>query len=504
MNERTKKKEWFKCLKTHTLLAVLFSILALILYGSLAFHNNIWYDESYQMALNKHNVIEIIRLAAYDFHPPLYDIMLHIFTGIFGDSLVVCRFFSIFSLIGLIILAFYPVRRAFGIKASVVFSFFLVTFPCLFYSALEIRMYGWAAFFTMAACIYGYLAVTKPSKKNFILLAVYAFCGMYTHIYSLIGIFFCYAVLFFYTLAPKRRKLLPKILICGSINALLFLPWLFVQLHQVQIALNNYWRNSLTVGRCIDAIFTFMFGEYNILRASAVCIIFWLLIVWAIWKLRKRMEQDSEFGFGILYLGLVPAATMAFLIAYVQLVLPAYANRYTIPTMPVFLLFFAVLVANANLKKVLLAAMGVLMAGNMALGYREEFRTAYEDPFGLEEIVDILERAGENGEVYLVHLHEWPLGCFYYYLPELEHTVCDDTYTVLNTYDVFSKDMIKLDNLEELQNYTDTFYFISFANATNDPITDMLSSDEWSFEKAADCQYRYDGSHYYLMKVTKK
>ena len=285
-----KGKEWLKHPRAPFWLALFFSLLALGLYSSLAFHNNILYDESYQMALNRHSITGMVRLAVYDYHPPLYDIMLHIFTGIFGDSLAVCRIFSVLSLVCLVILAFYPVRRIFGMKTSVIFSLFLLVFPCMFYSALEIRMYGWAAFFTTAACVYGYLSVTRPEPKNLILLVFYSFCGMYTHIYSLIGIFFCYVILFFYTLPSGRRKRLPGILVCGCINGMLFLPWMFVQLKQAGNAIDNYWVNKLSVPECIDAILTFIFGQHDVLRASRVCILFLLMLAYIVWKIMSFFQ----------------------------------------------------------------------------------------------------------------------------------------------------------------------------------------------------------------------
>lgn len=52
---------------------------------------------------------------------------------------------------------------------------------------------------------------------------------------------------------------------------------------------------------------------------------------------------------------------------------------------------------------------------------------------------DMIETIKENGDddIAFLHLHEWSLGIMMYYFPDAEHYVCDDTWCVLNTLDVF-------------------------------------------------------------------
>ena len=89
------ESKWF-----HILIIIAGSIF--ILLG--AFHTEVWFDESYTIALISHDFSEIVQIDAKDVHPVLYYFLLKIVTSIFGNSILIARLFSVLAgiLIGIL------------------------------------------------------------------------------------------------------------------------------------------------------------------------------------------------------------------------------------------------------------------------------------------------------------------------------------------------------------------------------------------------------------------
>ena len=82
-------------------------IVAGILFIALgAFHNNIWFDESYSVGLARHTFGEIWSIGGHDVHPILYYWMLRIVYVITGGSIMAYRIFSVIPSAILIILGY--------------------------------------------------------------------------------------------------------------------------------------------------------------------------------------------------------------------------------------------------------------------------------------------------------------------------------------------------------------------------------------------------------------
>lgn len=78
--------------------------IAIIIIGTIilflgAFHTNIWYDESYSVAMSLRSFTDIWRIGQTDVHPVLYYFMLKILNMIFGLNIVVYRLFSVLPIV---------------------------------------------------------------------------------------------------------------------------------------------------------------------------------------------------------------------------------------------------------------------------------------------------------------------------------------------------------------------------------------------------------------------
>src|SRR5699024_9591448 len=120
------------------------------------FHTTLWFDESYSVAIASHPINEIWTIGSHDVHPVLYYIMLHIL-GIFTNgSILSYRIFSAIPLIILGILGFTHIKKDFGEKVGLIFSFLILFMPVTFVYGGEIRMYTWGMFFITLTAMYAY------------------------------------------------------------------------------------------------------------------------------------------------------------------------------------------------------------------------------------------------------------------------------------------------------------------------------------------------------------
>ena len=81
-----------------------------------AFHTNIWFDESYSIAIANKSFSEIWTITGHDVHPALYYWMLHIINLIFGSHILIYRLFSVLSIVLLGIIGYTHIRKDFGEK----------------------------------------------------------------------------------------------------------------------------------------------------------------------------------------------------------------------------------------------------------------------------------------------------------------------------------------------------------------------------------------------------
>ena len=188
--------------------------ISIILLGTLfilisCFHSNMWFDESYSIAIAKHSFKEIWQIGSHDVHPVLYYIMIRIVMLITNNSIVCVRLFSCVPLILMSILGYSFIRKEFGNKAGLIFTFFSLFFPTLLTYAGEIRMYTWAMLFVTMMFVYAYTIMNnynvrevlsddnnimyenKIKSKNtllkyWIIFSIFSLASAYTHYYALV------------------------------------------------------------------------------------------------------------------------------------------------------------------------------------------------------------------------------------------------------------------------------------------------------------------------------
>ena len=226
------------------ILNIIIIILGTIFISLGAFHTNIWFDESYSVAISNHSFSEIWNIGGNDVHPVFYYMMLKIVSLIFGNNILVFRLFSIVPIVILSILGITHIRKDYGERTGIMFSFLTLFLPIIAAYSSEIRMYTWVMLFVTITAIYANrIYKNELSIKNWVIFALFSLLSAYTHYYGLMFAGIINVILFIYLLKNRKgkNKDLKIFIIQAVVECLLYVPWLYYFIKQLTSVGGGYW-----------------------------------------------------------------------------------------------------------------------------------------------------------------------------------------------------------------------------------------------------------------------
>ncbi|AEB07361.1 hypothetical protein Corgl_1260 [Coriobacterium glomerans PW2] len=216
-----------------------------------AFHGNIWFDESYSLAISNHSISDIIRIGSADVHPVLYYIALWILRQVSGGGILACRLFSVAGSISLGLLGFGCVRRDYGQRVGAMFSFLALFTPYVSHMSVEIRMYSWCAFavtlcFIFAARIYRVCCRDAQSARIplswWVTFHAASLASAYLHYFGTICALFIVVALYAgITRTHADRSVRAGLVVGAVLQVLCYLPWLIIFLRQIVKVESGFW-----------------------------------------------------------------------------------------------------------------------------------------------------------------------------------------------------------------------------------------------------------------------
>lgn len=223
------------------------------------FHSNLWFDESYSVAIARHSFSEIWQITANDVHPPFYYWLLHLLYLIFDGNIIVYRIFSALGIMMTALLGLTYIKKDFGYKVSFWYIFLIFFTPVVLIYANEIRMYSWSMFFVTLTFIYAYRYGKNFYKKDLILFILLSVVGAYTHYYALIADCVINLMLILRLVKVKSGKQWFDFLIAALLQIVMYIPWGYVLVNQVATVSDGFWI-SLSLFETPIQILGFQFG----------------------------------------------------------------------------------------------------------------------------------------------------------------------------------------------------------------------------------------------------
>ncbi|HUF85165.1 MAG TPA: glycosyltransferase family 39 protein, partial [Acidimicrobiia bacterium] len=195
-----------------------------------------WIDESLSIGLARHGLYEIPSLLLRDGSPPLWYLLLHGWTGLFGTSVVATHSLSLLFSLATVPVAWFVTRRLFGERTAWFVGALAAVNPFVTYFARETRMYSLVVLLGIVVGGAFIAAFVDGDRRAAWWFAATLTLLLYTHNWGLYTAVACAVALIPITLAAaptERRELLRRAAIAFGVVGLCYLPWVPALLSQV-------------------------------------------------------------------------------------------------------------------------------------------------------------------------------------------------------------------------------------------------------------------------------
>lgn len=336
--------------KIKTLLPYVIALLLCVSVSIPAFSESITLDEAYSVGLVRGTVKEIIHGTAGDVHPPLYYLILK-FSAVFGgENLLKYRLVTaLATYLNLLWLGATLIRRRWGCKISI---FYLLWFG-LAYSTIEkstlLRMYSWGAFFVTASSLYLFAYYEGKKVKNLAMGALMTLAAMYSHYYAAMAVFVAWVILLGAVILRDRKRMW-KVLLCGVLIGLGYLPWMGVVLRQSRSVSDNYWITRFDWDEWLSTPAQLM---DNVLLGVGTAMCFLVVVLFVRTLLRKKADALAAMAvfLGTMFIG----ASLSLVVT------PIWVPRYLYMAWGLLALFVAIAIGEDVGRYMLLPQAGCLV-----------------------------------------------------------------------------------------------------------------------------------------------
>ena len=342
--------------------------------------DSLWFDEVFSVRIARLGVSEIVSLAARDVHPPLYYLLLHFWTKLFGDTEFAVRMLSaVFS--GLTVFVVYRLALMLFNRRTAIYTALLTALsPLQVFYAQEARMYALLACLSTIS-VYFFLRWLKDGERlPAVLYVISTALLLYTHLYALFVVlaqFLYFAMLLFVARDVFRERWRAWLTMC-FITGLLFVPWMLIAFQQASRATGHFWIKEpdwlAPLGTLIEysgslwvALLLLPLFAYGVKRCCG----------------QHAAAQVSPFGHlkTFLLLWLVLPICLPFILSKVMT--PFYLTKYTLAASLPFYLFTAIgliqvrkTVAQTILILLICISLATVLRGELNTLKRERWRDA--------------------------------------------------------------------------------------------------------------------------------
>ena len=378
----------------------------LVLLGGLFFfavsRSELWLDEALSVNIARLPLGDLHAALKQDGAPPLYYLLLHVWTGIFGSGNEAARTLSGLCMAGAAVAIFFATQRFTNRTAAWIAVILMATSPYAIRYATEARMYALVVLLVACGTVAAQRAIEKPSLGRLAVFALFVALALYTqywcfYIVGVAGLLFAWM-----WWRGEHREAGRKLFVATIVGGLAFLPWLPTFLYQREHT-GTPWGKAVMPGIPIGYTLRDFAGGASGTAADRQegWLLFFILVpmlllgIFAIAATARRIELDvfvPRTTRGITYMlvgGLVAATTLNYLAG------GAFQSRYSAIVFPFYILLVARGFTILRDQRVL----GVLLIVTVALGFAGGVRNLETQRTQARGVADALVAQAKPGDV---------------------------------------------------------------------------------------------------------
>ena len=458
--------------------------IAIIILGTIfialsAFHANIWFDEAYTVGIVQKSLADIWNIGGHDVHPILYYWILKIvsliveawgITTLVG-KIMAYRIFSIIPIAILGILGYTHIRKDFGEKVGILFTFLTFFLPESAIYANEIRMYSWAILSVTILGIYAYrLRLPENSnRKNWLIFFFASLFSIYIHYYGLMAAGLINVFLLIYLIKNKRGKDIITIIVSGVIQLIAYIPWLMYFITQLSQVSGGFWIGFTFPDTLMELLASQFTGKLNRNIGFALTMV---LYIYLAVKLIKTKEDKKP---AILSIAIYFAVIIAALVMTLILTTLILYYRYLFVITGLYIFAISYILSKEKNNKIIWCICAIITilatANNIKLiqeAYGENNFKQYEYlQENIQERDQIVYKESGHGSTIAIYFPEYEQ---YFYNPE--------NWGVQEAYKAFGDHMKTVVNTDFLQELDGRIWLIDTDKKAL--YNELFNNDEYS------------------------
>lgn len=348
-------------------------------------------DEWFTLGLVNLSLPSSIDITIIDVHPPLYYLIIKFlmkFLTVFNipfEKIIIMKFTSMIPYIILFIFSLTKLKKDYGLFASGLFIFSILTMSNFFTYYLTGRMYTWSLLFVLLSFVYIKDLIKYHSLKYWILLSVFSVLSAYTHYFAAITSIVIYLMLFGYLLFNNKSEI-KKFCFSCFLNVVLYVPWIFVLYNQASKVHKSYWMSNIDFNQLIDGFSCYLLSSDLFL--SIVSII--LLVILTLILFKKYHDSKDLDDFYVLFCVLVFSLTVIVTIFISVTFKPLLATRFLLPAAAVLWLGVSIALSRMEFNKclVLITLIVIIIGCFSIINQTTNIANMYDDTLNQQELLD--------------------------------------------------------------------------------------------------------------------
>lgn len=432
-------------------------VLGVILITACAFHNNIWFDEAYSVAISRHSFIDIWKIGGNDVHPILYYWLIKI-VSIISEEIVALRIFSVIPIAILGILGYTHIRKDFGEKTGLIFSSLTYFLPTMAVYASEIRMYSWAILSVSILAIYSLRIIKEDKLKNWIILFLASIFSIYIHYYGLMAAGLINLFLLIYLIKQKRKDSVIKILILGAIQLIAYIPWLIYLMKQMKNVSGGFWIGFTFPDTLVELLSFQFFGNLNKNFAFALSIIVYAYLIYIFVREKKKKTDLKPAILAVsIYFSVIIAAIVMTAILRTSIVY--YRYLFVITGLYIFAISF--LLSKVENTNTLIVAGIILLSLSLVSGYK-----LAQNNYGKSNLTQVayLNDNIKKDDIILFVTDGSGFVTSVYFTENKNYFYNIEKWNVAEAYKAFGPQMTTVDSLDFLKDYKGRIWLVEGEN----------------------------------------
>ncbi len=333
---------------------------------------SIWLDESASVKFASLNLSQIFFLS--EKNPPLYNIILHWWINLFGDSEFSIRFPSVIYGSLSIFMMYKVGNQIFGKNVGVLGSLLLGLSVFHIRYSQEARMYSLSFLLTLLSMYFFIRFLKNRSYKFLISYILFSVLLMYSHIYGLFIIISqnIYLIVLFFSSKELFRLNIKRWILTQFLLIILFIPWIKVFIAQTfGVVKSGFWIPTPSLLSIVKS-----FGAYS--GGILLFLLFLILLSFSIIKYegigsiidRRNVFKSIKGCYRKIRLSNINDILLLLVWLSIPIILPftislfstpIYATKYTIVASPAFYLLIAKGINNISHKYLKPTIIGIII-----------------------------------------------------------------------------------------------------------------------------------------------